>query len=84
MPATPPSAITAGKTHGITVQVVTQAVAQQGFQPIRKRWVIERTFGWFMLHRRLVCDYETLPQRSITHIHWAMIATMSRCLTGES
>ncbi len=54
-------AIDAGKAHGITVQVVPKAVDQQGFQPIRQRWVIERTFGWFMLHRRLARDYESLP-----------------------
>lgn len=75
--------IDAGVAHGITVQVVPKAVDQQGFQPIRKRWVIERTFGWLMLHRRLVRDYETLPQRSATMIHWAMIDNMSRRLTGE-
>lgn len=77
------SAIDAGAAQGITVQVVPKAVDQQGFQPIRKRWVIERTFGWLMLHRRLVRDYETLPQRSATQIHWAMIDLMSRRLTGE-
>jgi len=76
-------AITTGAAHGITVQVVPKAVDQQGFQPLRKRWVIERTFGWFMLHRRLARDYETLPQRSATQIHWAMIDLMSRRLTGE-
>lgn len=76
-------AIEAGAAHNITVQVVPKVVDQQGFQPLRKRWVIERTFGWFMLHRRLARDYETLPQRSTTQIHWAMIDLMSRRLTGE-
>ncbi len=75
--------INTGAAHGITVQVVSKAVDQQGFQPIRKRWVIERTFGWLMLHRRLARDYETLPQRSATQIHWAMIDLMSRRLTHE-
>jgi hypothetical protein len=37
-----------------------------------------------MLHRRLVRDYETNPQRSRAMIHWAMIDNMSRRLTGES
>jgi hypothetical protein len=37
-----------------------------------------------MLHRRLVRDYETNPQRSRSMIHWAMIDNMSRRLTGES
>jgi hypothetical protein len=37
-----------------------------------------------MLHRRLARDYETLPERSITMIHWAMTGNLSRRLTGES
>jgi transposase len=49
-----------------------------------RRWVVERTLGWLMQHRRLVRDYEALPQRSRTMIYWAMTNTMSRELTGES
>ena len=37
-----------------------------------------------MLHRRLDRDFETLPGRSVTQIHWAMIDNMTRRLTGES
>lgn len=76
-------AIDAAAAHGIRLQVVTKTPGQKGFHPLPKRWVIERTFGWLMQHRRLVRDYETLPQRSATHIHWAMIGTMSRRLTNE-
>jgi transposase len=78
------SVIDRGATHGIDVQVVTKDPQQRGFKPQRKRWSIERTFGWLMLHRRLARDYETLPERSRTMILWAMIDNMSRRLTGES
>jgi len=78
------SVIDAGAMHGIDVQVVTKDPQQRGFKPQRKRWAVERTFGWLMLHRRLVRDYETNPQRSRSMIHWAMIDLMSRRLTGES
>ena len=37
-----------------------------------------------MQHRRLVRDYETLPQRSRTMTLWAMANIMSRFMTGES
>lgn len=37
-----------------------------------------------MQHRRLVRDYETLPLRSRSMVHWAMACIMSRYLTGES
>jgi transposase len=73
-----------GAVHGIDVQVVTKDPEQRGFKPQRKRWSVERTFGWLMLHRRLARDYETLPTRSRTMILWAMIDNMSRRLAGES
>ncbi|NES17382.1 transposase, partial [Micromonospora sp. PPF5-17] len=73
-----------GAAHGIDVQVVPKAPGQKGFQPLPKRWAIERTNGWIMLHRRLVRDYETSPEHSRAHIHWAMIDNMSRRLTHET
>jgi transposase len=78
------SVIDQGATHHIDVEVVTKDPGQRGFKPQPKRWAIERTFGWLMLHRRLVRDYETKPERSRTMIHWAMIDNMSRRLTRES
>jgi transposase len=73
-----------GAQYNIDVQVVTKDPQQQGFKPQRKRWAVERTFGWLMLHRRLVRDYETNPRRSRAMIHWAMIDNMSRRLASES
>lgn len=78
------SAVARGAAHGIHVQVVPKTPGQKGFQPLPKRWAIERTNGWIMLHRRLVRDYETSPEHSRAHIHWAMIDNMSRRLTHES
>lgn len=72
-----------GAGLGIDVEVV-QRPREKGFKPLPKRWVIERTFGWLMQHRRLARDYEALPQRSRAVIHWAMANKMSRELTGES
>jgi transposase len=78
------SVIDRGAQYNIDVQVVTKEPQQQGFKPQRKRWAVERTFGWLMLHRRLVRDYETNPRRSRAMIHWAMIDYMSRRLASES
>ena len=78
------SVIERGAKHNIKVTVVSKEPDQRGFKPQPKRWAIERTLGWLMLRRRLVRDYETLPARSRTMIHWAMIDVMSRRLTGES
>lgn len=78
------SVIEQGAKYNIDVEVVSKDPDQRGFKPQPKRWAVERTFGWLMLHRRLVRDYETLPGRSRAMIHWAMIDNMARRLTGES
>ncbi len=78
------SVVERGAGHGIDVEVVTKEPGQKGFKPLPVRWVIERSIGWLMLHRRLVRDYETLPESSRAMIHWAMMDNMSRRLTGES
>jgi len=78
------SVIETGAAHGIDVRVVSKDPGQKGFAPLPRRWAVERTFGWWMLHRRLARDYETLPERSRTMIHWAMIDNMGSRVTGES
>ena len=55
------SVIDVGAQNGIDVQVGTTDPQQRGFKPQRKRWAVERTSGWLMMHRRLVRDYETKP-----------------------
>ncbi|WP_285689587.1 transposase, partial [Actinoplanes sp. NBRC 103695] len=73
-----------GAQHGIDVETITRRPAEKGFRPLPRRWVVERTFGWLMQHRRLARDYEALPQRSRAMVLWAMANTMSRRLAGES
>lgn len=46
-------------TCGYVLQVVISGYKNQGFRPIKKRWVIERTFAWFDYNRRLCRIYET-------------------------
>jgi len=73
-----------GMAHGIEVEVVHRDPDTKGFKVLPRRWTVERTLGWLVLHRRLARDYETLPQRSESVIYWAMIGNMLRTLTGES
>jgi putative transposase len=40
------------------IEIVRKLDGQQGFQPLPRRWVVERTFGWMTRWRRLVRDYE--------------------------
>ncbi len=64
----------------LIVPVVLRPEQTKGFVLLKKRWVVERTFGWLMGCRRLVRDYELLPETSETFIYLAMIRIMVRRL----
>jgi putative transposase len=53
---------------------------QKGFTVLARRWVVERTFAWLGLHRRLAKDYERLPKSSEAFIYIAMTRIMLRRL----
>jgi transposase len=63
----------------ITVEVVKRT-SPHSFQVLRRRWVIERTFGWLMRYRRLVRDYERTAANSEAMIYWATVIIMTRRL----
>jgi transposase len=48
--------------HGIRLEVVTLPEAKRGFVLLPRRWVVERSFAWAARFRRLVKDYERLPE----------------------
>jgi putative transposase len=50
----------------------------KGFKILPKRWIVERTFGWFGKYRRLSKDYECLAENSEATIKLAMINIMLR------
>lgn len=64
----------------LAVQVVKRSDANQGFKVLPRRWIVERTFGWLMHHRRLVRDYETSEASAVAFIHLAMIRIQLRRL----
>lgn len=55
---------------------------EQEFQVLPKRWVVERTFGWFNQYYRLSKDYERLPEMSEAAIYAVMTRIMLRRLVG--
>ncbi len=71
-------------TLGIDMEISARKPGTRGFTPIPKRWAVERTYGWLMLHRRLARDYETLPGRSEALVNLAMTDLMARRITGEN
>ena len=61
---------------GWTLEIVSKITGVSTFKVIPKRWVVERTFGWFNFNRRLAKDYEGLTKCSVAFTHLAMIRTM--------
>lgn len=51
-----------------------------GFEPIPKRWIVERTFAWLCNYRRLSKNYECREDTAETMVRLAMIHLMVRRL----
>jgi transposase len=66
----------AKRAWGIAVEVVRKPVGQIGFAVLPRRWVVERTFSWLLRWRRLVRDYERLPETHEAFVKWAMVGLM--------
>jgi len=62
----------------LKIQVVKRS--DTGFKVLPRRWVVERTFAWFMRQRRLVRDYETTESSAEAWIYIAMIRIQLRRL----
>ena len=73
-----------GALLGVDVEVVKRRDTTPGFVPIAKRWVVEQVNGTLILHRRLVREYESRPESSVSRTLWASAANLLRRLTGTS
>ncbi len=65
---------------GWNLELVRRPRQQHTFQVLPRRWVVERTFGWLNLQRRLSKDYEGLPETTEAGIYAAMTGLMLRRL----
>src|SRR5215210_3001627 len=57
------------EAHGIRLEVVKHEEAKRGFVLLPRRWVVERDFAWASRFRRLVKDYERLPE-TVAGLHF--------------
>lgn len=64
----------------LAVEVVKRSDDVRGFKVLPHRWVVERTFGWLMHHRRLVRDYERTISSAEARVYIAMIRIQLRRL----
>ena len=61
--------------HGIRLEVIRLPGAKRGFVLLPRRWVVERSFGWKSRFRRLVRDYERLPE-TVAGLHFVAFACL--------
>jgi putative transposase len=62
----------------LRVEVTGKADGATGFVPLKKRWVVEQTFGCLIKSRRLVRDYERLSETSAAMVKLSCIHRMAR------
>jgi transposase len=65
----------AAAEHGIQLEVVKHEEARRGFVLLPRRWVVERDFAWASRFRRLVKDYERLPE-TVAGLHFVAFACL--------
>ncbi len=68
----------------IELEIVRRSDDVRGFKVRPRRWVVERTFGWFVKQRRLVRDYEVKTEHSEAMLYLTMISLMIRRLARQT
>jgi putative transposase len=63
-------------TLQMTIEIIKRTEVRV-FHILPRRWVVERTFGWFGFYRRLSKDYERYPQHSEAFVY---LASLNICL----
>ncbi len=61
--------------YGIHFEVVKHQEAKRGFVLLPRRWVVERDLAWASRFRRLLKDYERLPE-TVAGLHFVAFACL--------
>lgn len=69
--------------YGWVVEVVCRPPDAKGFTVLPRRWVVERSFGWFGRYRRLCRDFEHTPSSSEAMVYLASIRRTLKLVTTE-
>ena len=72
------------KQFGWTVEVVRRPPDAQGFTVLPRRWVVERSLGWFGRYRRLGRDFEHTVSSSEAMVYLASIRRTLRVVTTDT
>jgi len=68
----------------LKLEIVQRGAHVKGFKVLPKRWIVERTFGWFFKSRRLCRDYEVRLDHSESMLRICMIRIMVRRLANAA
>lgn len=68
----------------LKLEVIRRCDDVKGFKVLPRRWVVERTFGWFYKSRRLCRDYEVRIDHSAAMLRLCMIRIMVRRLANSN
>jgi putative transposase len=66
----------------VVVAIVTRKTKPKGFRVQKRRWVVERTFGWLTRWRRLNRNYEHTLTSARAVVQVAMIGLLTRRLAS--
>ena len=69
-----------GLKHSYKIVLEVVEKVGKGFQLVKRRWVVERTFAWLVNFRRNAKDYEVLTDNSEAMLQIAMISILLRRL----
>jgi putative transposase len=69
------------RRHKVKAELVTRTNAHT-FEVLPRRWVVERTWGWLVHHRRLRTDYERDPKVTAGFVWAAQARILLRRLTA--
>jgi putative transposase len=68
---------------GVVLEIVAKLARQEGFVPLPRRWVVERTFANLGRNRRLSKDYEYWEDASESMVYLGSIKLILNRLTAR-
>ena len=66
--------------YGWELEIVKKTPGLTTFQPLPKRWIVERTFAWLNKYRLLAKEYERTLESSQANVYCALSHRMLRWL----
>ena len=73
----------AAASHPLRLEIVQRNPHAVGFEVVKRRWVVERTFSWFGRNRRLAKDFENLASTLLAFVTLAAIQLAIRRLARK-